>query len=157
RRQRIRARGAKRSLVPAVATISPFAHDHLLPAQGLHTVDVRGIRCSVPAQSPRYIRIVLFKFCLFGRRYIQTQSLSYAVLGRHSRLRLPWYNRLREAWRAQHFQISTPTPPSQSPRSQISTPTPRSLPATSQISTPAPLSLPGRSKEVSVAPLAGRS
>src|SRR5262249_2995923 len=99
----------------------------------------------------------LFKFGPIGRRYIQTQSLSYAVLGRHSRLRLPWYNRLREAWRAQHFQISTPTPPSQSPRSQISTPTPRSLPATSQISTPAPLSLPGRSKEVSVAPLAGRS
>src|SRR5262249_3494609 len=65
----------------------------------------------------------LFKFGPIGRRYIQTQSLSYAVLGRHSRLRLPWYNRSRKAWRAQHFQISTPTPPSQSPRSQISTPT----------------------------------
>src|SRR5262249_31453846 len=61
------------------------------------------------------------------------------------------------AWRAQHFQISTPTPPSQSPRSQISTPTPRSLPAPSQISMPAPLSLPGRSEEVGVARVAGRS
>jgi O-antigen biosynthesis protein len=97
----------------------------------------------------------LFKFGPIGRRYLQTQSLSYAVLGRYSRLRLPWYNRLRKAWRAQDFQISTPTPPSQSARSQISTPTPPSLPARSQISTPTPLSLPGRG--ISVAPLAGRS
>jgi GT2 family glycosyltransferase/glycosyltransferase involved in cell wall biosynthesis len=85
----------------------------------------------------------LFDFGPIGRRYIQTHSLSYAVLGRYSRLRLSWYNRLRNAWRAQDLQISTPTPPSLSARSQISTPTPPSLPA--------------RSKWVSVAPLAGRS
>src|SRR5262249_13481132 len=96
----------------------------------------------------------LFKFGPIGRRYIQTQSLSYAVLGRYSRLRLPWYNRLRKAWRAQDFEIRTPTPPSLPARSQISTPTPPSLSARSQISTPTPLSLP---KWVSVAPLAGRS
>ena len=83
----------------------------------------------------------LFKFGPIGRRYIQTHNLSYAVLGRYCRLRVPWYNRLRNAWRAQDIQISTlPTPPS--------------LPARSQISTPTPLSPP---KWVSVAPLAGRS
>jgi glycosyltransferase involved in cell wall biosynthesis len=98
----------------------------------------------------------LSKFGPMGRRYIQTHSLSYAVLGRHSRLRLPWYNRLRKVWRAQDFQISTPTPPSLAASSQISTLTPPSLPAASQISTPAPLSLPARSKWVSVAPLPGR-
>jgi hypothetical protein len=53
----VRTRGAERSLVRAVATISPCAHDHLLPTQELRTVDVRGIRCSVPAQSLYYIRI----------------------------------------------------------------------------------------------------
>src|SRR5262249_40847395 len=82
----------------------------------------------------------LFKFGPIGRRYIQTHNLSYAVLGRYCRLRLPWYNRLRNAWRAQDVQISPPTPPS--------------LPARSQISMPTPLSPP---KWVSVAPLAGRS
>ena len=75
----------------------------------------------------------LFDFGRIGRRYTQTHSLSYAVLGRHSRLRLSWYNRLRDAWRAQDLQ---PTPPS--------------LPARSQISTPTPLSPPAKSKWVSV-------
>src|SRR5262245_65846 len=99
----------------------------------------------------------LFKFGPIGRRYIQTQSLSYAVLGRYSRLRLPWYNRLRKGWRAQDFQISTPTPPSLPAKSQISPPTRPSLPTRSQSSTPTPLSPPGRSNWVSVAPLAGGS
>ena len=48
----------------------------------------------------------LFDFGPIGRRYIQTRSLSYAVLGRYSRLRLSWYKRLRDAWRAQDLQIS---------------------------------------------------
>src|SRR5262245_14821871 len=82
----------------------------------------------------------LFKFGPIGPRYIQAHSLSYAVLGRYSRLRLSWYNRLRKGWRAQDSQISSPI-----------------LPARSQISTPTPPSLPARSKWVSVAPLAGRS
>jgi GT2 family glycosyltransferase len=81
----------------------------------------------------------LLKFGAIGRRYIQTDSLSYAVLGRCSRLRLPWYNRLRKAWRAQDLQISAPIPPSS--RSEIGTPT-------------SPLW--ARSKLVSIAPLAGR-
>ena len=70
----------------------------------------------------------LFDFGPIGRRYRQTHSLSYTVLGRHSRLRLSWYDRLRDSWRAQDLQ---PTPPS--------------LPARS------------KPKWVSVAPLAGRS
>jgi GT2 family glycosyltransferase len=85
----------------------------------------------------------LFKFGQIGRRYIQTHSLSYAVLGRYSRLRLPWYNRLRKAWRAQDLQVRTPTAPS--------------LPASSQISMPTPSSLPPISECISLAPLAGRS
>jgi O-antigen biosynthesis protein len=86
----------------------------------------------------------LFKFGPIGRRYIQTHSLSYAVLGRYPRLRLSWYNRLRKAWRAQDLQIGAPTPSSPSARPQIRTPTPPSLQA--------------RSKWVSVAPpRAGRS
>jgi O-antigen biosynthesis protein len=82
----------------------------------------------------------LFDFGRIGRRYTQTHSLSYAVLGRHSRLRLSWYNRLRDAWRAQDLQ---PTPPS--------------LPARSQISTSTPVSPPAKSKWVSVSALAGRA
>ena len=70
----------------------------------------------------------LFDFGPIGRRYLQTHSLSYSVLGRHSRLRLSWYNCLRDSWRAQDLQ-----------------PTPRSPPARH------------KPKWVSVAPLAGRS
>ena len=47
----------------------------------------------------------LFDFGPIGRRYLQTHSLSYSVLGRHSRLRLSWYNCLRNAWRAQDLQM----------------------------------------------------
>jgi glycosyltransferase involved in cell wall biosynthesis len=84
----------------------------------------------------------LFDFGSIGRRYLQTHSLSYSVLGRRSRLRLSWYDCLRDSWRAQDLQ---PTPPSPPARSQISTPTLPSPPARS------------KPKWVSVAPLAARS